>query len=147
MIEKEKDKEKDRDRDRDRENKSKITNKKYDKIQNPVISIGNRKERRENIFRSENNYSNNVNNNNINDIIIEKKIELKNPNKTDFKTEKSVKILSENDKTVKNENLLISNESKQINFSSKNVEKSVISSVILPEMSDTVFLSFLLNFR
>ena len=145
MIEKEKDKEKDR--DRDRENKSKITNKKYDKIQNPVISIGNRKERRENIFRSENNYSNNVNNNNINDIIIEKKIELKNPNKTDFKTEKSVKILSENDKTVKNENLLISNESKQINFSSKNVEKSVISSVILPEMSDTVFLSFLLNFR
>ena len=124
--------------EKEKENKFKANNKKFDKLHVPVVSTGgNRKERREILFRPEN----------VSNGILEKKNDTKIFSKDDNKTENSLEKLSENVKIVKIEDSINSNENQIQNITVKSTEKIVVTTAVLPEISDSVFLSFLLNFR
>ena len=125
--------------EKEKENKFKANNKKFDKLHVPVVSTGgNRKERREILFRPEN----------VSNGILEKKNDTKIFSKDDNKTENSLEKLSENVKIVKIEDSIInSNENRIQNITVKSTEKNIVTTAVLPEISDSVFLSFLLNFR
>ena len=124
--------------EKEKENKFKANNKKFDKLHVPVVSTGgNRKERREILFRPEN----------VSNGILEKKNDTKIFSKDDNKTENSLEKLSENVKIVKIEDSINSNENRIQNITVKSTEKNIVTTAVLPEISDSVFLSFLLNFR
>ena len=127
--------------EKEKENKYKSNNRKFDKANVPVVSTGgNRKERREIIFRPEN----------ARDGISEKKNESKSFSKDENKIENPLKKSAENSKIVKIEDTVSSNEIQLQNVTVKTTEKSAVTAAAaaaLPEISDSVFLSFLLTFR
>ena len=124
--------------EKEKENKYKSNNKKIEKANVPVVSTGgNRKERREILFRPEN----------ATNGISEKKNESKSFSKDENKNENPLKKSAEYSKIVKIEDTVSSNENQLQNVTVKTTEKSAVAIAALPEISDSVFLSFLLTFR